>query len=208
MAQNINLHSTGRKRRAPMSRVGVVTLAVLALVATGALYEIEAGRQKQLRVAAQEAEAAAARLEKQLTAAPNAARQAQQELNALENEVAALEAVAERLGAGALGRTTGFTAQLRALARGTTEGLWLTAIRLDNAGGQIALEGKAFDAARVPSLIERLRRSPQFAGTTFATIELKPSDEPAAAHAPASLVRFRLATPVVEKDKAGSGAKP
>jgi len=208
MAQNINLHSAGRKSRAPVSRIGAVALAVLALVAAAALYELEAGRQKQLRVAAQEAETAAARLEKQLTAAPNAARHAQQELNALESEVVALEAVADRLGAGALGRTTGFTPQLRALARGTTDGLWLTAIRLDNAGGQIALEGKAFDAARVPSLIERLRRSPQFAGTTLATIELKPSDEPAAAHAPVSLVRFRLATPVIDKDKPANGAKP
>jgi type IV pilus assembly PilN-like protein len=206
MAQNINLYSSGRRQRAPLSRVGTVALAVLVVVAAGALYAMEAQRQAQMRSIAQETERTASRLEKQLAAAPNAARQAQQGLDAIEAEVIALEATAARLSAGALGRTSGFTAQLRALARGTTEGVWLTGIRFDNAGAQIALEGKALDAARVPSLIERLRRAPQFAGTTFATMELKPSEE-TGIRGPATLVRFRLATPVVETEKT-AGGKP
>jgi hypothetical protein len=204
MAQNINLSTTARKRRSPLSRLGVVTLALLALAATAALWALEAGRQAQLRSAGLETERAANRLERQLASAPAAARHAQQELNAMEAETVALEAVAARLDAGLLGRTTGFTPQLRALARGSTDGLWLTGIRLDNAGAQIALEGKALDAARVPALIERLRRSPQFAGTAFATIELKPAEE-AGQRAPVTAVRFRLATPVVEP---AAGAKP
>src|SRR5262252_8789507 len=207
MAQNINLHAPGRRRRAPISRAGIATALAVAFAGSAALYAIEAQHQAQLRNAAQDSERAASRLEKQLTAAPTAAHQAQQELNAVESEVVALEAVATRLGAGALGRTTGFTAQLRALARGNTDGVWLTGIRFDNAGAQIALEGKALDAARVPTLIERLRRAPEFAGTTFATIELKPAEE-TGIRAPASLVRFRLATPVVEPDKATAGTKP
>src|SRR5882724_4533418 len=148
MAQNINLYSSGRRRRAPVSRVGAVAFVLLALVATGALYGLEMGRQMQMRNAALENERAANRLDKQLTAAPDAAQKVQQELNAAEEEVIALEAVATQLGAGALGRTTGFTAQLRALARGTTDGVWLTGIHFDNSGAQLALEGKALDAAR------------------------------------------------------------
>jgi hypothetical protein len=206
MAQNINLYAAGRKRRAPVSRAGLAALVVVALAGTGGFYVLETNRQAQLRVAAQDTEHAADRLEKQLAAAPTATRRAQDELDAVETEVAGLEAVALRLGAGALGRTTGFTEQLRALARGSTDGVWLTGIHLDNAGAQIVLEGKALDAARVPSLIERLGRAPQFAGTTFATIELKPSDE-TASRAPATLVRFRLATPVVDGDKTAAGAR-
>jgi hypothetical protein len=206
MPQNINLYATRRRRRTPVSGAGAAALTVVALAAAGALYGLEARRQMQLREAAQEAERAASRLEKQLTAAPAAARRAQQDLNTIEGEVIALEAVAMRLRSGALGRTTGFTAPLRALARGSTDGVWLTGIHFDNAGAQIALEGKTLDAARVPALIERLRRTPEFAGTTFATIELKPSEE-TGIRAPASLVRFRLATPAVEADKA-TGAKP
>jgi hypothetical protein len=206
MAQNINLYSSGRRQRAPMSRIGVAALAVVGLVAVGALYALETQRQAQLRNAVQETERTVTRLEKQLASAPSGALQAQQELNAVETEVAALETTASRLSAGALGRTTGFTAQLRALARGSTEGVWLTGMRFDNAGAQIALEGKALDAARVPALIERLRRAPQFSGTTFSTIELKPSEE-TGIKAPPTLVRFRLATPVVEADKPATGAR-
>ena len=202
MAQNINLYSAGRKHRAPVSWTGAAVLATLALIGVGGLYVIEGQRQGQLRNVAQETERAVARLEKQLTAAPGAARQAQQDLNTLETEVVALESTAARLSAGALGRTTGFTAQMRALARGTTEGVWLTGLRFDNVGSQIALEGKALEAARVPALIERLSRAPQFAGTTFATIELKPGEE-TSLRGPASLVRFRLATPVPDPDKKG-----
>jgi hypothetical protein len=206
MAQNINLYSSGRRQRAPFSRFGVAALAVVVVVAAGALYAMEAQRQAQMRSIVQETERTASRLEKQLAAAPNAVRHAQQTLDAIETEVIALEATAARLNAGALGKTSGFTAQLRALARGSTEGVWLTGIRFDNAGAQIALEGKALDAARVPSLIERLRRAPQFAGTTFATMELKPSEE-TGIRGPATLVLFRLATPVVENEKT-AGGKP
>ena len=80
MAQNINLYSSGRKRRAPVSRVGAVAFVLLALVATGALYGLEMGRQMQMRNAALENERAANRLDKQLTAAPDAAQKVQQEL--------------------------------------------------------------------------------------------------------------------------------
>ena len=203
MAQNINLHASGRKRRAPVSRVGMVAFVLLAIATVGGLYTLEMSRQAQLRTIAQDTERAASRLEKQLTAAPTAAHHAQEELNQAELEVASLEAVATRLSSGALGRTSGFTGQMRALARGTTDGLWLTGIRFDNIGAQIVLEGKSLDAARVPLLIERLRRAPQFAGTTFAAIELKPAQETGVS-APASLVYFRLATPVPESEKAGA----
>lgn len=206
MAQNINLHSTGRRRRAPVSRTGALALGAAALVAAGTLYLLEDSRQAQLRAAGSETERAVTRLEKQLGAAPNATRNALEELNKTEAEVVALEAVAAQLSAGLLGRTTGFTAPLRALATGRTDGVWLTAVRFDNAGAQVALEGKALDAARVPALIERLRRLPQFSGTAIGALELKPAEE-ANQHGPASLVRFRLSTPVVEAAKP-AGGKP
>lgn len=203
MAQNINLYAAGRRRRARFSRAGLAAVTGLALAAIAAFSALEARHRDELRTAAVAAERAAARLEQFLAAAPKSAQRAQEEQSAAEAEVLALEAVAGRLSAGQLGRTTGFTQSLRALARGSTEGLWLTGVHLDNHGAQIALEGKALDAARVPALIERLRRAPQFAGTEFATIELKPAEE-AGSRAPATLVRFRLATAAVAAE---AGAK-
>jgi len=204
MSHNINLYAAGRRRRATFSRAGLLAIASLAVAAAGVLSAVEARHREQLRAAALDAERAASRIEQRLNAAPKVTQRLHEELNAIETEVVALEAVAARLGTGALGRTTGFTQPLRALARGSTEGLWLTGIHLDNHRAQIPLEGKSLDAARVPALIERLRRAPQFAGTDFATIELKPAEE-AGRGAPATLVRFRLATAPAAAEP---GAKP
>ena len=203
MSQNINLHSSTRRRRVLVSRAGVLTLCALALAAVSSLSLLESSRQAQLRAANADTDHAVARLEKQLGSTPNAAQHALEELNRAEVEVASLESVAAHLNSGALGRTTGFTAPLRALATGRTDGVWLTGIYFDNAGAQLALEGKALDPARVPALIERLRKLPLFSGTPIATLELKPAEE-AGKQAPATLVRFRIATPTADTPAVGA----
>lgn len=197
MAQNINLYQGARRRRAWLTRSGLVTIALLFTAGVAGLMQVERQRQQQLKLANEDAARAVARLEKQLGGGPEATQQAVEVLKKSEDEVAALEAVATRLTSGALGRTTGFTAPLRALASSRTDGVWLTGVWFDNNGGQLALEGKAMDAARVPLLIERLRALPQFAGTSIATLDLKPAEE-AGKQGPTTLVRFRLATPTVE----------
>jgi Tfp pilus assembly protein PilN len=202
MLQNINLYAGARRRRAAFSRSGIAAIGVAFVAAVAALYAVEAERARALRASIAAAERSALHLERQLAAAPAAARRAFDELDAMEAEVAALEAIATRLDSGLLGRTSGFTEPLRALAGGSTPGVWLTGIRIENAGQQLALEGKALDAARVPALIERLAKLPQFEGTAFATLEMKPAEE-AGTRAPASTVRFRLATAAAEK----AGAK-
>ncbi len=204
MTQNINLHPGSRRRRAWGTRSGALVIALVAAGSVGALFQLERTRQAQLRVASEDAERTLVRLEKQVGNAPSGAQHALEELTRAEAEVVSLEQVATQLNSGVLGRTTGFTAPLRALATGRTDGVWLTGIWFDNAGSQLALEGKALDAARVPALIERLRRMPQFAGTAIATIDLKPAEE-AGKQAPASLVRFRIATPKVEADTSATG---
>lgn len=208
MAQNINLYRSSRRRRLWFTRSGATVIALLFVVGVVALRHVEQERQQQLRQANDDAARALARLEKQLGSGPETAQNAVEALKRSEAEVLALEAVATRLTSGALGRTTGFTAPLRALATGRTDGVWLTGVWFDNNGGQLALEGKAMDAARVPVLIERLRALPQFAGTSIATLDLKPAEE-AGKQGPATLVRFRLATPTVEATgaQAGTGTK-
>jgi MSHA biogenesis protein MshI len=105
-----------------------------------------------------------------------------------EADVAALEALAARLAGGTLSRAEPFTEPLRAFARARTEGVWLTGIRLNNASGQLVLEGKALEAAHVPQLLAALQREPRFAGTEFARIEMQPAQEPAGA------VQFRISS--------------
>jgi hypothetical protein len=208
VTRNINLHQGTQRRRAWVTGHGALLIALVAAGSLVALFQLERTHQAQLRAANEEAARSLGRLEKQIGNSPNAAQRALEQINRTEAQVAALESVAAHLNAGVLGRTTGFTAPLRALATGRTEGVWLTGIRLDNAGAQFALEGKALEAARVPALIDRLRRMPQFAGTSIATLDLKPAEE-AGRQAPASLVRFRIATPKVEAETgAAAGANP
>ncbi len=115
-----------------------------------------------------------------------------------EADVAALETLAARLASSPFARAEPFTGPLRAFARARADGVWLTGIRLNNASGQLVLEGKALEAARVPQLLAALQREPRFAGTEFARIEMQPAAEPAGA------VQFRIAS--AESAVAESGA--
>ncbi|MCX8003698.1 MAG: PilN domain-containing protein [Burkholderiaceae bacterium] len=196
--QNINLYPQARARRRPFSRAGAIAIAAALTLGVGVLHALQAQRAKSLRATVEATERSAQHLERQLAAAPAAARQAEESLAALEAEVATLEASAARFGDGALARAGGFTAALRALASGQTPGVWLTGIRIDHQGPQLVLEGKALHAARVPAFIAHLEKLPAFAGTSFATLELKPAEE-AGATAPATAVRFRLASATPEK---------
>lgn len=112
-----------------------------------------------------------ARLQKFLEETPAGVSQSEQ-LAAEEEDIRALEAVAARLTAGVLGRAGSFTESLKGLARATYEGVWLTGIELRQASGQLALEGRALDASRIPKLLELLGQQPQFAGTTFAALDI------------------------------------
>lgn len=105
-----------------------------------------------------------------------------------ERDIKTLEAVAARLTAGVLGRAGSFTESLKGLGRATHDGVWLTGIKLHQASGRLSLEGKALDAARVPMLIAALSQEPQFAGTAFATLDIK-RDE---ARSDSSVVNFRI----------------
>jgi Tfp pilus assembly protein PilN len=126
----------------------------------------------------------------------------------------ALERLAARLTGGALGRIEGFSAALTALAQASTDGVWLTGVTLDNTAGQLALEGKALDAARVPLLLAALTRQPRFNGTEFAKMELTRADDAGRA-TPEGTVHFRIATATLGKGPAtqqvaaaASGATP
>jgi len=51
-----------------------------------------------------------------------------------------------------------YSEYLRAFARQTVQGLWLTSIQIGEAGGQLNLSGRALQADLVPVLISRLKR--------------------------------------------------
>lgn len=187
--QSIDLNLQGPTHRAEVPFRLPLAVALAAIVAgLGAVTWTE-GRSVELqRATAAQLAADVKRAEQALAALkPQAAARADAPASA-EADVAALEALASRLGEIASARNEPFTESLRALARARAEGVWLTGIRLGHARGPMVLEGRALDASRVPLWLAALQSEPRFAGTAFARIDLQPAREPAGA------VQFRIGT--------------
>ena len=173
MAQNINLHSRGRKARGEVfSARGIFSIAFALVLGFGLLHWAETRRTSSLHAQAASDKTEGERLQRLLKQLPADAGQSE-ELAVEDRDIAALETVAARLTAGVLGRAGSFTDALKGLGRATTEGVWLTGIKLHQGSGRMALEGKALDAARVPALMAALGTQPQFAGTAFAALDIK-----------------------------------
>ena len=73
---------------------------------------------------------------------------------------------------GTVGRTEGYSELLRALARRSVEGVWLTRIEFSDEGGQLSLAGRAARAELVPAYLERLRAEQAFREQSFARLEV------------------------------------
>lgn len=89
---------------------------------------------------------------------------------------------------GALGRTEGYAPLLRALARVSVEGVWLTRIQVAEGTGELSLSGRATRAELVPAYLERLRSEQALRGQTFARLEIVRVATPKAA----AFVEFAL----------------
>lgn len=190
MAQNINLYSRSRQKRAELfSARGVALIAVSLVLGFGVLALAEMQHTSTLRARIAAAKAESERLARLLKQLPTETNQSDQ-LAAEERDVKALEAVAARLTAGVLGRSGSFTESLKGLGRALHEGVWLTGIKLHQASGRLALEGRALDAARVPRLIEALGQQPEFAGTAFAALDIKREER--ATPSGEAVVSFRI----------------
>lgn len=72
----------------------------------------------------------------------------------------------------ALGRAEGYSELLRALARTSMEGVWLTRIQFAEGGGELSLAGRATRAELVPAYLERLRAQKALRGQEFSRLEI------------------------------------
>lgn len=189
MPQHIDLCPPHRRHRPhAFSRSGAALLVVLGVGAVIALQQLETHRIAQRDSELQRARAESTRLQRLLTEVPSPSAGQAERLASEEQALAALEKVAARLSAGSFGTATGFAPHLRALARTTHDGVWLTSIKVDLAGGVLQLEGRALDAARVPAWIGGFKREPLLAATPFQAFEIR-SDDKRDAGAP---LAFRL----------------
>jgi Flp pilus assembly protein TadB len=95
------------------------------------------------------------------------------EVKQLEAQAAAQEAMLNMLKSGALGNTEGYSEFMRAFARQSINGLWLTAFDIVGDGAQISLSGAVVNPQLVPSYIQRLGKEKAMQGKTFSTLQMQ-----------------------------------
>lgn len=98
----------------------------------------------------------------------------------LEEELKQLEAQAEAqnnllatLKSGVIGNTEGYSEYMRAFARQSMNGLWLTAFDIVGDGSQLSLDGAVLSPQLVPAYIQRLNKEKVMRGKTFATLQMR-----------------------------------
>lgn len=179
MSQQINLFNPVFRRQKKIfssktmaSALGVLVLGITALAVYGerqvATLEREAARgaerlaQKQASLASVTTEFAPRKKSAELAA----------ELAQAEAQLAALERISGVLERGELGDTGGYSEYLRALARQSVDGLWLTGLSINGAGSEIGIRGRALDPAQVPGYIGRLTTETSLRGKSFASLRI------------------------------------
>lgn len=190
---NLNLYQPLRPAADGRPSRALLLLAALALLLgillDGAwqlwrLYSLDSRLVQAERAAAQaEAELASAR---QAFREPQADPRLPQRLAEVERDSRELQRVAEYLRVLQAERSAGFSPALDALAERHLAGVWLSAIRLEQGGRDLLLEGASQQPALLPDYLNSLGRSPAFAGRQFARFDLDRDD--------AGVLRFRLAS--------------
>jgi hypothetical protein len=201
--QQINLFNPAfLEKRGPLSLkaalMGWLAVALLSVAFAG-----YAGMRNRL-LAQQEREVAArmtaAQAEMQRLAGQVAGRKQDPRIAAeiarLESEIKGRDEVMAVLKGGALGDTRGFSEHLRAFARQSFEGVWLTGLHIAASGQDVALEGRALRPEQVPGYLRRLNSESVMQGHPFSEL-LMQAPAPEAGEKSGGrprYIEFRLAT--------------
>lgn len=216
MPQQINLYNSAfEERRALLSWNSAVAgwLIVAVLVAAIATYQsvnVRSAEQRDRELAAQ---VASAQAETQRLASAVSSRKRDQriieEISRLETDLKGRQEVMNILQAGGLGNTRGFSDHLKAFARQSFEGVWLTGLSIATAGRDVSVEGRALQAAYVPGYLKRLNGESAMQGHPFSELVIQePAPDPAAkTPVRPNYVEFRLTTKPDVASAAKAGAR-
>lgn len=167
--------------------IGAVTVCVLSVVAYSFFSYQTTGRADQLR----ELDSRLDKLREESAALSSEVDRRQrsagleQQLQELETLAAAREQVAASLARDVGGPSGGFSEYMRAFARQTHSGVWLTGFSIAADGGEMTITGRALNPDLVPAYIAQLNREPLLQGRKFAQFAVRqPTDEGRAANTP------------------------
>ena len=136
--------------------------------------------------------------------------QLDRDLKRTEAAIASRRALLRELQAGAGGDSTGYSEYLRAFARQTVPGLWLTGITIADGAARLTMNGRALEADLVPVLIGRLKREPVLRGRPLEALAITRSSA-AGKEAARTIVDFTVSSPGLPEENAAANterAKP
>jgi hypothetical protein len=196
MAQQINLYNPAfrQERKHFLAATMLQALAALCLGAV-VIYAWQAYENRRLeRLVAQTERQAATLRERLIALTREASSQTRtEELARAEERLRTRRELLNELRSGA-GATQGFSPYLAALARRTTEGVWLTGVEIGAKGADIVIRGRVLDGGLVPVYIRTLNREEPFAGRVVS--ELKLAAREGAPNGPRRYVEFSMSMPL------------
>lgn len=180
MSQQINLFNPQLLRQKKYFSV-LTMLQALALIMLGsALFYGYAVYQVQELTAQSEETAKRYASEQARLARYSAEFSPQQAKQMLEDELKQAEALLATqreliatLKSGTLGNTSGYSEYMRAFARQTINGLWLTAFDISGDAAQMSMRGGALNPELVPGYIKRLNNEKIMRGKEFAALQMQ-----------------------------------
>jgi hypothetical protein len=214
LSQQINLYSPlFRKQKKVFSAVAIAQAIGLVVLFIAVFYFYVAGQTSLLEIRAVDSgRQLQIDLERLKVSASSESPEARAKVlserkRKLEAALAERAQALQAMESGAPGRTEGYASVLRALARVSMEGVWLTRVRFSDESGAASIAGRALRPGLVPVYLERLRSEKRLRGQEFASLEITRQAAPAAqgesAAAPqaGSFVEFVLSTKDLEARK-------
>jgi hypothetical protein len=193
MSQQINLYQAKfRKQRKALSAgeacLGMLLVAVCVLAYSGVLWQRNerlGAQAKQIEDSVAQQKAVADRLGVEVN---QRKRDAQLESAAqrAEDRVASTRDVMQFINGNAVGVQTGYSEQLRALARQAIAGMWLTGFTLAANTDENLIRGRTLDAELVPAYLRRLNEERTLQGQHFDSLTISTPEPPSTTVAPAA----------------------
>lgn len=179
MTQQINLYAREpEERRGPAVMTGLLLVAVLALlIGYWQLLRTQSTRMeaqvKQTRSQLTTEQGALKVMKDALATRTDPARLAA-ELAALKSRAKESQEIVDRLNRGELGSMAGFAGHFVALAKIGEPGLWLTGVRIANAGKVVEVDGASLQAEAVLRYATEVNRQVGGFGATVTSLEMTP----------------------------------
>lgn len=178
MSQQVNLYSPlFRKQKKLFTAIAMLQAMLLVIAGLAVFYTFSRlqviALERQARQLDQRVKVGVEQLKTFAESQPAAQdpKLAEARIAELEARLRATQNAASRLGDA--GGSARYTEYLRALARHSVSGVWLTSVSVEGDSGELSLTGRALRPDLVAQYIEKLRQDPSLRGRSFAELSIE-----------------------------------